>query len=119
MTHEDRVVSRREGAHVFDGVEDGEVAAFAHDHRPSDPMAEIATIHQARRTGNSTQLWLNRTGRLSPLSAPDRCIDRSGHSGGDPSPPPPLPAFRNVSLGARARAVIQKLRESSEILPSS
>jgi hypothetical protein len=63
----------------------------------------IVAACEAAPQGNSTQLWVNRTGRLSPLSAPDRCIDRS-YSGGDPSPPPPLPAFRNVSLGARARA---------------
>ena len=66
----------------------------------ADSFSVIVEACDPIPAANSSQLWTNQTGQLSPLSAPGLCIDSSYHA---PDSDAPLP-FRNASLGAEARA---------------
>ena len=66
----------------------------------ADSFSVVVETCEVTPTANSTQLWTNHTGQLSPLSAPSLCIDSSYSA---PNPNAPLP-FRNMSLGAEVRA---------------
>jgi beta-D-xylosidase 4 len=66
----------------------------------ADSFSAVVGPCEASPAANSTQLWRNHTGQLSPLSAPGLCLSSSYDN---PSGAPSLP-FRNTSLGAEARA---------------
>ena len=66
----------------------------------ADSFSVIVEVCEGSPTVNSTQIWKNTTGRLSPLSSPGLCLsDSDSSSSGSLSLP-----FRNISLGAETRA---------------